>query len=98
MPIQSARSRKGRSAAASSASKPAWSEVDDGIKGDPNCRDPVPVGGADTHIARMFHVQTFEPDPERHEKIFGGAGDEMEHVHTERRPDDSGVGVIVPPK
>src|SRR5437868_5554620 len=87
IPSQSAKSRSGRSVAASSASKPAWSEVDDGIKRDPNAGDPVPVRGADADIARVLHVETFEPDPKRHEEIFGRAGDEVEHVHAQRGPD-----------
>src|SRR5438045_3909531 len=98
MPSQSAKSRNGRSVAASSDSKPAWSEVDDGIKRDPDSCDPIPVRSANADIAGVLHVEAFEPDPERHEKIFGGASDEMQQMHPERRPDDRGVGVIIPAK
>src|ERR1051326_9594928 len=96
MPSQSAKSRSGRSVAASSDSKPAWPEVNDGIKRDRDSCDPIPIGSADADSARMLNVEAFEPDPNGHEKIFGRAGDEMQQMHPERRPNNGGVGVIVP--
>src|SRR5438477_471296 len=57
IPNQRAKSRSGRSVAASSASKPVRSEVDDCIERNPDCRDPVPVACAHTHIASVLHIE-----------------------------------------
>src|SRR3954447_2733260 len=96
IPTHSARSRSGRSVAASSLSKPTWSEVDDCIKRNPDSRDPIPVRGAHADVARVSDVQAFKPDPQSHQQIFRRACDEMQQMHTEHGPNDRCIGVIVP--
>src|SRR5438067_8939367 len=96
IPTHRARSRSGRSVAASCASKPVRYEVDDCIKRNPNSRDPIPVARSHAHIESVSHVESLQPDPQSHQKTFGRSRDQMQQVHTENGPDDSSIGVVVP--